>query len=166
MLLLKRNYNEITVERPLPVVSGVEILRAKGPHKFSPRFVEGGVMEGWLVLGRGMVTVHGSNGDAVFRIVTQPGYYCSHCGAKLDGGSDGVEQKKHLAEKHTGVDGKVTKSPDPDNPSGYRLDLFYFTELVSAPKPTHDLVVEKPSPHKRPTRYLPVRIDPVSQASK
>jgi len=164
MILLKRKYAD--PNGPSKAVIGVEILNAKGPHNFSQRFLDGGAAEGWLSLGKGKIIIEGSNGSAIFKIVTTPGYFCCHCGEKLSGGSDGAVQRLHLIEKHSDKDGHAKPSPDPGNPSGWRLDLFYATELESAPKPTAKLEIEKQSSHKRPARYVPLRVVPLTAVSK
>lgn len=113
-MLLKRVY-DLSGDRPR--VSGVKILRAGPRQNLSPRFIEGGVAEGWLSMGKGKVVLHGEDGDVVYRMERIPGYYCCHCGRKLDDGPGG---QVHVAAAHKG-----TKSPDPSNPAGYRRDNFY-----------------------------------------
>jgi len=100
-----------------PKVKGIKVLHAGDEHHFSPRLIEGGVSEGWLSMSQGKIIIHGEGGDVAYKIVRAPGYYCCHCNAKLDDG--GATARAHLATH------KAKKSPDVNNPAGYRKDNFY-----------------------------------------
>jgi hypothetical protein len=57
------------------------------------------------------------NGAAValqYRIQREPGRYCLHCDAKLEGDEGGQMARLHVAQKHAN-----TPSPDPVVPAGY-----------------------------------------------
>jgi hypothetical protein len=113
-VLLKRLYDHSGKE---PKVSGVNILRHGKTQKFSPRLVQGGLSEGWLEITGDTITINGKNKKLVYRIDTNPGYYCCFCNASV-GDSSGATV--HLSKEHKGK-----KSPDKSNPSGYRKDNFY-----------------------------------------
>jgi hypothetical protein len=107
-------------------VKGIKVLHASDEHHFSPRLIEGGVSEGWLSMGKGKITIHGEGGDVVYNIARAPGYYCCHCNMKLDDG--GVLAQSHVATH------KAKKSPDKNNPAGYRKDNFYAGTLGASDK--------------------------------
>lgn len=138
---LKRIYHQDKLERDkagavtkmLPgAVKGVQVLRAgRGIQHLSRNFIDGGVREGWLVMGEGQVMIRPVEGPAViYRIVRAPGHYCCHCDAAIvDAGQMTAGQTKgqrHVAEAHRGQ-----PSPDPNNPAGYRRDNFYTCVLLS-----------------------------------
>lgn len=102
------------------VFAGIEILRAKQVQHFSPGFVERGVAEGWIIMGKGRIVLEGVGSKAIYRIMRIPGYYCCHCEGPLPDGSAG---KVHVALAHA-----EDKSPDTSNPAGYRRDNFFACE--------------------------------------
>lgn len=123
-MLLKRLYSH---DGPYPSVRGIKVLRAGERQHFSPRLVEGGVAEGWLSMAEGKIVIHGEDGRVVYRIERTPGFYCCHCGRKLD---DSPGAKTHVEKTHgqLGPDGSVVSmppSPNPENPSGYERINYY-----------------------------------------
>lgn len=105
------------VTEKVPQVIGVTIKRPdKGRHNFSPRFLERGMAEGWLMREGNKITLKADNGTLVYTIERTPGYFCCHCKMPLDDGAG----KAHVQAAHKGE-----KSPDPNNPAGYRKDNFY-----------------------------------------
>lgn len=119
-----------------------------GRQHFSPRLIERGAAEGWLSMGNGQIVLKTAEGepDAAFEIKAGPGLYCCFCDAKLD---SELDARTHVLDEHakeTGGKGSVelgifdgeekirsghVKSPDSNNPAGYRQDNFYATERVS-----------------------------------
>jgi hypothetical protein len=133
-MLLKRIHDHSS---GAPVVIGVKVLRAGRKQKFTPQLIERGIMEGWLALGGGRITLTGHDGaQHVWRIVRSPGRYCCHCGERLGDNADNMELARlaqaHVAAKHAGV-----ASPDPENPSGYLCTHAYkgVREQPAAPTP-------------------------------
>ncbi len=125
---VKRIFVEGSVEAGEPVVSHLVIQTGevgKAQH-FSPNLIEKGAAEGWLSLGGGKVVITTADhlDDAEFEILNPPGAYCCHCGEKLEGGNE--IGAAHVAAEHEGEE-----SPDPSNPSGYRVDNFYRCVRVS-----------------------------------
>ncbi len=114
--------------REKPAVSYVEVKSASREWHVPPSLVEQGAAEGWLTLGDGRITLKtaGSLDNVVYRIVRVPGHYCCHCGEKIEDDGRGTQAREHLAREHTDV-----RSPDPQNPSGWRRDAFYACELES-----------------------------------
>lgn len=156
MLEFKRRYVDPTAETL--VVSGLVYVKRRNPvgtttrwHP-SPRLISGGVSEGWLMLGGGAVRITADNGEAVFRILSPPGHYCCHCGEKLSGHPP--DCLEHVVKRHS-KGGKVLPSPDPNNPSGWRLDSHYTCEVVSLP-PAPELPEQPTSSHKRAKRHVPI----------
>lgn len=116
-------------DRPWPL-DRVIALTAPARQKFSSRFVEGALLEGWLSM-TGMnagdtITLRVQPEELTYRIVAVPGRYCSHCDEKLPDDAAGEQARVHVALYHPDV-----PSPDPENPSGYRCDNFYACERVS-----------------------------------
>lgn len=91
----------------------------------SDRVVQAGLAEGWLSIADGKMTLKTEAGksDHVFKIVNPPGVFCSHCGVKLEAG--GAFAQEHVAGEHGDA-----KSPDAENPAGYRQDNFFRLKRV------------------------------------
>lgn len=106
-----------------PVFEGMRLLAMPGKfHTMTPRLIEKGQAESWLVREGKKLTVKALNGSVAFELVRPPGYYCCHCDAPVD---DGNSAKVHIAAKH-----RTDESPDPSNPVGYRKDNFYLLKTV------------------------------------
>jgi len=118
-----------------------------GRQHFTPRLIEKGAVEGWLSFGAGKITIKTvpDEADLVFKILRAPGVYCCFDEAKLEGsereareyvldnfasGKGGVELQVLDGEGNVVRSGNV-KSPDANNPAGYRQDNFYACERVS-----------------------------------
>jgi hypothetical protein len=117
---LKRVYEVDDEGKPVGL-KGVEVRAFGKKQKFSPQSLLEGQAQGWLSMENGVITVRGLNETVRYRVVRMPGYYCCHCGEKLEGdpsimdGTEGAKKRSaHVMEKHADK-----KSPDPENPSGY-----------------------------------------------
>lgn len=138
-MLLKRLYNhDVPTDqwteregRAVPPVRGVEIRSAPDHQHFTPRLMDAGQREGWLVRDGNLITLRGVNRTVTYQIVSGPGYYCCHCGRPCD---DGRSAREHIAADHEGP------SPDPTNPAGYRRDNYYAAVRLegTAPLPPAD----------------------------
>jgi hypothetical protein len=124
-MILKRLYTDRRV-------IGVRVLRAKRLQHFSPGLIDGGLAEGWLSIGQGVITIAGEAGPVAYRIVRAPGAYCCHCDAPVGGperqspGNDGLtEGQRHARDTHGD-----TPSPDPLNPAGYRIEAHFTGVLI------------------------------------
>lgn len=131
-MLLKRHYEipdgwepergpDGALLNPLPV-AGLEIKHT-GTHaeqRFSRRFVESGLAEGWVSLGKGLLTLHTLNEDLQFTITRMPGTHCCHCDAALPYDPSGASSRAHVETEHAGA-----ASPDPSNPAGYCVTHAY-----------------------------------------
>ena len=111
-------------------VSGVRVLETKRLQRLSQNVIDGGAREGWLSMGRGVITLHGVDGDVVYHIVRTPGGYCCHCEAPVEIvrtiDADGLTLgARHVRDVHGGA-----PSPDTSNPSGYRDEPYYTCVLV------------------------------------
>jgi len=109
------------IEVKAGAVRGVIVKRADhGTQKFTQKYLDAGLEEGWLSMSGGKITISNLEGDDLaYEIVRKPGHYCCHCDMSVGGSKGGA---KHCNEQHSGI-----ASPDPGNPSGYRLDNFYST---------------------------------------
>lgn len=122
-LTLKRRTEDGTPDTPITHVEAT--FKGRGERQnLSTRLVEKGVSEGWLSLSRGEIVIHQERGvrDVKLRIVRGPGRYCCHCGEEL---ADEQTARAHVAAEHEGDD-----SPDAENPSGYRWNLYYECEVA------------------------------------
>ncbi len=102
-------------------------------QKFSVRFVQNGIEEGWLKLRDGSIQIQGfwdrKNDLGVvnrvpapsYQVIKYPGIYCCFCEEMLPDG--GIVAQSHVEDKHHGLD-----SPDAMNKSGYRFKNFYECE--------------------------------------
>lgn len=121
-MLLKRIYEHDEADNLVrdsdgnAVLDHIKILHAGPEQHFSEGLVGGGILEGWIALKGGKITLL-TKPRAVYQIKRKPGYYCSHCGEAMPGSQ---EAKAHLAEEHPGE-----KSPDPSNPAGYERIHYY-----------------------------------------
>jgi hypothetical protein len=108
-------------------VSGVEILKAGKKQKFTESMLLDGMVQGWMEVREGVISVKGVNETVRYKVVREPGYYCCHCGKRLEGDprntadqADNASRKEHVQNEHTGA-----KSPDPENPAGYMGTCSY-----------------------------------------
>lgn len=124
-MFLKRLYEKDSDGRPT-AVRGVKVLHAGPRQRFSPELVLQAMSEGWMKkapgpplgsLALGTITLCGDEGDIVYVVKRDPGFYCCHCGEKQGGSS---EARRHVAEAHAGA-----ASPDASNPAGYERIHFY-----------------------------------------
>lgn len=118
------------------VLSGVRLERLAGGrrHHFGPAQIAKYESKGLITKTDTTITMHTVDGDMLFNIDHPPGRYCCHCGESLqneqweDGGAFiaqgdsrlGAGARAHVAAKHKGK-----KSPDPSNPSGYKMKNYY-----------------------------------------
>lgn len=123
---LKRLYKKdsegaLVMEAGALVVIGVEILHAGPRQKFSPQQVVQGLREGWLLMEGPIITVKGVNESVRYRIERDPGFYCCHCGIKLQGEPSDEQSCRNNSErlKHVATEHEDETSPDPSNPAGY-----------------------------------------------
>lgn len=113
--VVSRTFPKIAPE----AVRGVVVRRAdKGVQTLTKRFVDTGLLEGWLSMGQGRIVIQNLEGeDLIYEIVRTPGLYCCHCHEPQ---GSWREARKHVAAAHAG-----SASPDPQNPSGYRQENGY-----------------------------------------
>lgn len=105
-------------------VDYLEVISNPSTQKFTQRFLDMGVTEGWLSIANGnfIIKTAPELEDVVYKVVRKPGHYCCHTDQPL---ADEHAARKHIADNYLGVE-----SPDPQNPAGYRKDNFYLCELV------------------------------------
>jgi hypothetical protein len=133
---LKRIYNHDSGE---PVLSAVKVLKAGAEQKFSQRIIDQLVAEGVMAIDGDLLALS-TEPALTYRITRRPGTYCCYCNAAVDPGPSALAHvAEHLVEKPKTLGGKMLdmvglykppKNPDPNNPSGYRRDNFYFCERV------------------------------------
>lgn len=105
----------------------VKPLHVSKEWNVSERMIAYGVQQGFLGIAGGkllLVTPDGQE-NLEFDIVFAPGRYCCHCDASL-GSED--EARAHLQSYHFDL-----KSPDPENPAGWRHIKHYECRLVGEP---------------------------------
>ncbi len=119
------------VTNPLPIVGMQMLDTGTTPQQtFSRDYVNRGVQQGWLSMGRGKITLSCTEADGtpqedfVYTILRTPGGYCCFCNASIEIDQYGEIGKRHVAEFHDGL-----ASPDPSNPLGFRLLGGYECEL-------------------------------------
>lgn len=129
-MLLKRQFKDAPDGHPdavealdgrLVVLDHVQVKRAGTVQKFTPGFVNTGLLEGWVALDGRKLTLR-TRPKLAYRIVRTPGRYCCTCEQELASEADA---RAHLQADHPGVE-----SPDPQNPSGWRVDDFFYCERV------------------------------------
>lgn len=82
-----------TVKPPI----GVRLLRYGEKQRFSPDLVLDAVAQGWMVFDRDTIKIMAENGEASYRVIRTPGYYCCACGIRLP---DGAEARQHTETHH------------------------------------------------------------------
>jgi hypothetical protein len=136
-MLLKRHYNipagwaperapDGTLLNPLPV-DHLEVKHT-GVHpeqNFSRGLVDAGLAEGWLSMSRGKIIVHTAQEDLGYTVLKVPGTYCCSCDEALGEDQSGETGRRHVAANHAGE-----KSPDPNNPAGFRVTNAYECVLA------------------------------------
>lgn len=123
-MFLKRLYQreeDGSLTRPLVVRNVIRVKTAAEFQKFSPRIINTAVIEGWMTLGKGLLTIHGEEGDVVYKVLRIPGYYCCFCGGKLDGE---VKSRAHVLELHKDAKKPNTRASR-NNPAGYELAAYF-----------------------------------------
>ncbi len=93
-------------------------------QNFSTRFIDTGILEGWITMDKNKITLHTKPQNLAYTINVRPGRYCSHCGDKLPDDTRGLEARSHVREVHPGK-----KSPDPESPAGYAQVNAYLCTL-------------------------------------
>ena len=113
----------------MPPVTGVSIrdTGAQPEQHFKRQRVEEALVQGWMSLGRGLLTIHAEEGDLVYTIQRVPGTYCCYCQAKLDDDVSGASGRAHITREHGDA-----ASPDPSNPAGWLVTNAYECVLEEA----------------------------------
>lgn len=97
--------------------AGVKLLRVGPIQRFSTRLVDQAIMDGWMSVKAGLLTLHTQPQKIHYRVTRTPGIYCCHCGAPQE---HGAAAQAHVAQWHAGK-----LSPDRENPSGYIQCNYY-----------------------------------------
>lgn len=111
----------------VPPVKGIKVLRAGRVQRFTQNFITGGLLEGWLFMGDGLIVLRAEPEALTYRVVRGPGAYCCFCDESVPGGQTKAladESLAHVAQAHSeeGI-------ADPHHPAGYRVEAFYTTVL-------------------------------------
>lgn len=109
------------IKNDKPELDYIKVLSHNKDQKFTPRLVDQLLSEGVLTIGGGKITLH-SKPELEYDIIQMPGIYCCHDGVKLP---DQITARKYIADNFSNIE-----SPDKSNPSGYRVDNFYFCILT------------------------------------
>jgi len=103
----------------------IEHIRSGPRQSFSTRFVETGLQEGWMAIGKEFIVLDFKPEKLVYKIERGPGYYCVHCWQKLSSEHD---SRAHVITNHKGV-----RSPDVECPAGYcRINAYVSVKQSSA----------------------------------
>jgi hypothetical protein len=114
------------------IVTGIELRYAGPRQKFSQEQIDEGLRVGYIVMTGNVIEVRGVNASAKYRVVREPGFYCCHDGARLEGDPRSVDdcrsnasRKEYVAKNFPGV-----PSPDAQNPSGYLGTTTFECERI------------------------------------
>ena len=118
-MFLKRIF---TGEEGNRVFDHLKVISHNKTQNFTQKFIDKGIEEGYVTLSKGNITIHAKPNDLVYKIVRMPGWYCCHDDKKMESSEDA---KRYLIRNFKGK-----KSPDSNNPSGYRKDNFYHCKLT------------------------------------
>ena len=111
----------------------VEIIDQPGQkHHFPTKFVTKALIEGWISLDRGKLTIHAENGELVYNLVRYPGAYCDNCGDRLGDGPALTAAEADVRREH--AQGHSNYKPNPKNPAGYSVINHYDALLVKRKK--------------------------------
>jgi hypothetical protein len=115
-MLLKKIYKEDG-----KTVDYLKVLKITPIQKFSPRFINAGLDGGYLSFTKEKITLTSKPNDLVYNVKETPGFFCCFDNERM---ANGTAAQAYILENFPGQ-----KSPDPQNPSGYRKDNFYLCEL-------------------------------------
>ena len=118
-MLLKRIYDH---SGDTPVLDHIKAIRTSKVQKFTQKFIDKSVFEGFATLSKGKIILHAKPKDLTYKIVRVPGMYCCFDNAPME---NQKSARKYVKDYYAD-----TESPDSNNPSGYRKDAFYACELV------------------------------------
>lgn len=101
--------NQYSDAHNLPTVSHIEVKHCGDKQNLNQRFIDKGIVEGWLSIGNGKITIKTDGDPLEFDIKRVPGHYSCFDGSKLNGED---EAKAHVIQQDA-------ESPNPAHPSGY-----------------------------------------------
>jgi hypothetical protein len=134
---LKRHYEKDADGKPVRVSHVSVVHTGTTPQQnFSGRLVDAGLADGWLAISGTRLTIKTDGEPLGYTIVHPPGVYCCHDGKPIALSQRARDERlrdpthaklaaseaRAYLEKH-GFAGKA--SPDPQNPSGYRVADHY-----------------------------------------
>lgn len=112
----EKRFKGILVDYQLPgTVKGTK--KPITHQNFPTQTVARGKAEGWIQIDGDTLKVVGLDKTLEFKIVRTPGHYCCHCNEYT---MDSKSSQVHVDAAHRGE-----KSPDGNNPAGYRRDHFF-----------------------------------------
>ena len=140
---LKRIFSKDKAGNPT-TVSHIKVLEEprNGTWNVSPRLMNGGLAEGWLSVGGGVITLKTAERepDVQYKITREPGHYCVYCGERLGNSKEGaVHVLKHKDEKLATLTeaGKLPENCTPqmidqiNNPAGWGKFNHFVCERVN-----------------------------------
>lgn len=104
-----------------PVVTQINVKQLSEKQNFTRKFIDKSLEDGFMSMIKGDIVLH-TNPELTYKVVKVPGIFCCFTGVRL---GDQKEARAYIADNYAGE-----KSPDLNNPSGYRDDRFYACELV------------------------------------
>lgn len=108
-MLLKRKFKD-------GVLDYVEVKQSSIEQNFTQEFINDSVSSGLMSFSKGKIILH-TKPELIYAVVRTPGFYCCHDNEKL---SSELDAKTYTNNKFNGI-----KSPDDNNPVGYRKDNFF-----------------------------------------
>lgn len=99
----------------------IKVKRLSKIQNFTQKFFDRSICEGFASMSKGLFILHTIDGDLEYKIIRSPGHYCCYDNKLL---GDEKEARKYIADNFKGE-----KSPDLNNPAGYRKDNFHACEL-------------------------------------
>jgi len=118
---IKRIFNIDDEGKPIDLKT-IQVTRLTKTQKITQELINKGITEGFMSMGKGVITFHAEEKDIKFKITAGPGHYCCFDDKKLGGEK---EAREYIKENY---DGK--ESPDKQNSSGHRFDDFFQCDLV------------------------------------
>ena len=117
-MLLKRIYDR---SGDKPKLDHIKVSRISKTQKITQQSINRLMVDNAVTVGDGKIVLH-TVPALTYDIIRMPGYYCCFDEKPL---SDQKTARKYVAENFADE-----KSPDKENPAGYRKDDFYFCELM------------------------------------
>ena len=115
-------------EGEISAPTGIQIMKfpRANRHNWGSRMLERHIKAGFMSMTKKQITMKATNGTMVWDILKTPGFYCDHCGEKIESDELGASARLHVASEHGDA------PPMEGNPCGYKkLNSFHCEEATS-----------------------------------